>query len=296
MGRKRNQGKARRAAKAAKAAEEANESENNSPTANSSEEADERDNNQAMTGRQEQSLLSAQMRQLQVREEECYHGFRPFTSPDDFRLQFVSEFHCSFHEANESGECSLSNGLIAAVKATFAEFADVWDASDSAKLEMVISYLLVFGTRDLLDDRLGRARDFATFARFFEQLIATDMKQTQALYNWPKIEQTYFSDDHTLVKFYRSRIPCSCLDEKYKEVKDIPKMSMCYNPQCNIPDNKVERSKTKYCSRCRCVTYCSRECQVADWSRHKFLCDNNVAVIAKFEAKMAEKQASPLLR
>ena len=199
MGRKRNQGKARRAAKVKAAREEAERRGDDNHTVNLSDEADERDNNQATTVRQEQSLLSAQMRQLQVRGEECYHGFCPFNSPDDFRLQFVSAFRCSFYEAVELGEHSLSDSLIAAVNANSTEFAAVWNDSDSSKLEMVISSILGFGTQDLLDDKLGHARDYATFARFFEQLIATDLKQTQALYNWPKIYEAHYGDLHTLL-------------------------------------------------------------------------------------------------
>ncbi len=129
------------------------------------------------------------------------------------------------------------------------------------------------------------ARDYACFARYFEHHIAVELKKTQALINWPKIGELDKADDHTLVKFFRQRIPCSCLDEKYQEVKSIPKMSFCYNPQCNIPDRRVERGQTMYCSRCRCAVYCSRECHKADWPRHQEWCDMDVAIIAEFEAK-----------
>ena len=145
------------------------------------------------------------------------------------------------------------------------------------------------GTEDFLQGNYVDARSFATIARYLEQYIAVELKHTQALYlyNWPKIYETYYADEHTHVKFLRHRIPCSCLDEKYEEVKHITKMGICYSGECSIRDkyNRVERSKAKYCSRCRCATYCSRECQIADWSRHKTDCDRNAAMIAKFEAK-----------
>ena len=284
MGRKRNQGKARRAAKVAKAREEADErEENNNLTANLSEEADERDNNQATT----LLLLSAQMRQLQVREE-CKHGFdHPFASTDDVILQFVSAFMESFDKAMERRDRSVLDCLSDARNATLDEFSNVW--SDSAKLETAMSFYLFFGTQHYLGGYYGDARDFArmaaTVARYFQQYIAAALKQTQALINWPKIFETYFSDDHTLVKFFRHRIPCSCLDEKYEEVKHITKVSYCCNPQCIIPGRRVERSKTKDCSRCQCVVYCSRKCQEADWRAHKGHCDHSAALIAEFEAK-----------
>ena len=289
MGRKRNQGKARRAAKVAKAREEADErEENNNLTANLSEEADERDN-QATTG-QEQSLLSAQMRQVQAREE-CKHGLNhPFASTDDVILQFVSIFMESFDKAIERGDGSVLDCLFDARNATCYEFAGVW--YDSAKLETAMSFSLFFGTQQYLGGYYGDARASATFARqaatvarYFQQYIAVMLKQTQALINWPKIFETYYGDDHTLVKFFRHRIPCSCLDEKYEEVKHITKMSYCSNPQCSIPGRKVERSNTKDCSRCHRVVYCSRKCQEADWTEHKPICDHSTAMIAKFEAK-----------
>ena len=152
-------------------------------------------------------------------------------------------------------------------------------------METVTSYLLRMGTSAILDGDYAAARLFAAYARYFEQYMAVVLKETQALPNWPKLCQAYYGDDHTLVKFYRHRIPCSCLDEKYEDVKHITKMGCCYNQQCSIPNGEVERCKSKYCSRCRYVTYCSSECQEADWKRHKPACDRHAEVTAEFEAK-----------
>ena len=245
MGRKRNQGKARRAAKA-KAREEVQNEEIS-------------------------RLLTANERQ------QCKHGLSPVVSSDI--TQFVGAFRREFYEYSQRGDLS---GFIDAKEATGAEFAEVWN--DSAKMEIAMSVFLCNGTQDLLENKYEGARLRAAFARYFEQYIAVELQQTQALYYWPKIHESYEADLHTLVKFFRHRISCSCLDEKYEEVKHITKMGSCYNPKCSIPGRRVERSKIKDCSRCRCATYCSRECQVADWSRHKPACDINARVIAEFEA------------
>ena len=268
MGRKRNQGKARKAAKA-KAREEAEESvrNNNQPTTTTT------------NGPVVQPLLSAQM--LTAAGLACTHGFI-FSLPS---IEFASAFEKSFNEAIESGDRrSFSDGLVEAKVASMDKYADVWE--DSTKLKAAISYLLYIGT-DAILGKNDLAKLFAAFARYFEQYIAVKLKQDQALFNFTKIEDVYYSDDHTLVKFFRHRIPCSCLDEKYQEVEHIKKLGYCYNyPQCNyFPKGDVERSNTMYCSRCRNATYCSRECQEADWSRHKPVCDNNAAVIAKFESE-----------
>jgi hypothetical protein len=257
MGRKRNQGKARRAAKAkAKAKEEAERRESN---------------NQVITDGP-----------LQIGEsEKCSHGLS-YDSSNDFCFQSLRAFNSSF-DVVRSGDRSLSDCLLHAENATMDQFADFW--SDSTKMERAILILLYTGTAALIKGEDDVARDAATFVRFFEQYIAVELKQSQAIIDWPKICDVYQADLHTLVSYFRHRIPCSCLDEKYEEVKHITKLGVCYNSQCSIPDKRVERSKTKYCSRCRSATYCSRECQVAAWSRHKPYCDKFAEIIAEFQAE-----------
>eukprot|EP00984_Skeletonema_dohrnii_P007854 scaffold2899_cov85-Skeletonema_dohrnii-CCMP3373.AAC.10 len=234
MGRKRNQGKARRAAKA---------------RANAMEEAEEESNNNQRTNGQQQ-LLVAQMQQLQIGNSnflqtsgsdatKCYHGFKKM---DNMCIDFVIEFREAVHEAGKRGNNTLQS-LMAANNATLDKYEDVW---------------------------------------YMEQWLAAEFHKTQATINWPKVE-AMSADSHTRVKFLRKRIPCKCLDKKYDEVKSITKMGICFNPQC--PHRRVERNKTMYCSGCRCITYCSRACQKADWKAHRQECND---CVAKFEA---EKQS-----
>ena len=267
MGRKRDQGKARKAARA-KAKVEEKEGENNNQTTT----------NNGSGLEQPRAAASLLPRCMSL------HGAAPF-SEEDICLQFVETFILEFDEYC-GRDCDVFNSLRGAHNATMDEFADVW--CDPAKMEKAISYILSLGTHDILTGKYGRARLCAAIARYLEQYIAVELKKTQALYNWPKVLETYHADLHTLVKFFRHRIPCSCLDDKYEEVKDITKIGLCYNQQCNIPHGQVERRKTMYCSRCRSVTYCSRECQVAHWPMHKPFCDIDVAAKAEFDAKHQE--------
>ena len=48
--------------------------------------------------------------------------------------------------------------------------------------------------------------------------------------------------------------------------------------RCHKCDKTGKRKKDKLskCGKCQAITYCSRECQVEDWSRHK---DNCVPVM-----------------
>jgi len=104
-----------------------------------------------------------------------------------------------------------------------------------------------------------------------------------------KILEIREADEHTVVRFYQKRVPCSCLDEKYKEVKHIAKMGMCSNPECTIPGRMVERKGMLHCIRCREVYYCTRECQVAHWPAHKDFC--NVCFDRKAAFKARQKAA-----
>jgi len=286
MGRKRNQGKARKAAKA-QAREEAKEGRGND------------NNNQRRNERQKS--LAAQMQQLELSAApvssdttKCRHGCEHLDNMciGEKCIDFVVAFREAFHDAGRGADIVVC--LTAAHDATIAidKFADVW--KDSAQMNSAISLLLCNGTQHVLDGKYALARDLATFARYFEQHVAVVLHQTQALMHWPKIYETYIAgtsfnmrthpfDLHTLVKFFRKRVFCSCLDAKYEEVKSAAKMGLCFNLQCNLP--RVERFKTMYCSRCRCVTYCSSECHKANWSQHKPDCDAKAALIAEFDAK-----------
>ena len=262
MGRKRNQGKARKAAKA-KAREEATES-----------------NNQ-VTNQQRQSLAD-RLQTGKGNSTKCYHGFEKEKMNKisrDITANFVEAFQACF----QRGSNGILNKLIAAGNATIEEFVDVW--TDSSKLKSVVSFFLSVGAQHILDDDYDRARDCAIFARYFEQYIEVELHQTQSLFHLPKLIAAQYADVHTLVKFFRKRVFCSCLDEKYEEVKHITKIGFCFNQECPFPNGCVERSKTMYCSRCRSVTYCSQGCQEIHWAEHKPFCGDVDATKANLMPK-----------
>ena len=117
MGRKRNQGKARKAAKA-KAKQEAEERANN--------------NGQTTANEPEEQVIAAQIQRMQSGNK-CIHGFDPLSSRDVVS-RFVPAFLESFNEAESSG-ISLQECLLTAHKAMRDKCADVWN--DSSKLEWV---------------------------------------------------------------------------------------------------------------------------------------------------------------
>jgi len=83
---------------------------------------------------------------------------------------------------------------------------------------------LTCGTSKILVGHVQIASKYAALASYFEQYMEVDFLNTRACLNWPKIRELYAADEHTLVSFLKKRIPCSCLDEKYEQVKSISKI------------------------------------------------------------------------
>ncbi len=154
---------------------------------------------------------------------------------------------------------------------------------NAKKFDLIKSFCLSRGAEAVLHGDIKGARYDAFTAYYFEQWIDTMLNRTKAVLDPTKLGELIKADEHTLVSFFRKRIPCSCLDEKYQEVKSIKKIGICFNPQCSL--GEVERSTMLSCIRCRRVNYCSPQCQEAHWKKHKKECDNYAAKIAAFDSK-----------
>ena len=256
--RKKAKGKARKAAKEAKAKEE----EESRAVAEV-----------AANPRQEGSL-EAQLQRLvisDVASQKCQHGLVQLSAGEEKTCEyFINAYLHAFTSQDDVG-----NGILAAGCATSKEYADVY----SSKMDTVVSILLASGTQRILDEHNDIAQRYAMLACFFEDYNAVFLRKTQATPDCSKLMELHGADDHTLVSFYKKRIPCACLDEKYKEVKSIKKMGICHNVSCSHPERKVERSKMFSCTRCGVANYCSVGCQRADWKTHKQICGCTAAEI-----------------
>ena len=148
-------------------------------------------------------------------------------------------------------------------------------------MELLVSSLLSTATQYILDgEPIDSARTAASLGCYFEETwIKHLLSEKKHGMNQAKVIELRNGDEHTFVKYLRSRIPCKCLDEKYKDVKSITKMGICFNPQCPHVDRErmvpamVERKGMVYCTNCCVANYCTRECQEAAWPDHKEECD-----------------------
>ena len=81
----------------------------------------------------------------------------------------------------------------------------------------------------------------------------------------------------SLVKYFVSLTPCSCLDELYSQVRSTtPKVSDCMG--CR---KRTERSKVYICTGCERAMYCSKACQIAHVPRHKRGCKRHQKMYIK---------------
>ena len=263
--RKKAKGKARKAAKQAKAKEE-----------------ESRAVVEAAGQRQEESV-EAQLQRLIINATSpklCRHGLDQSSSGEQkICLDFINAFKAPFHSADN---IDLGQVFLTAYDATKEKYPDVYDSK--SKLDTVISMLLCCGTQLILDGDNRDAELYAMLASHFEEYMAVEVHITKATASWSKIYELCDTDVHTLVSYYRKRIPCDCLDQKYKEVKSVKKMGWCYNPNCSLPGGNLERSKMFSCTRCGAANYCSVECQRANWNEHKKNCNKTAKAKAAFNA------------
>jgi hypothetical protein len=216
-------------------------------------------------------LVAIEQKEIEEKEKEnCKHGCNPSSSQERFCEDFVKTFMDLFDSGTRRGDSSRVKCLFESACAATTKYAN--QLKRDSIPEQIRSYALAKGVKFILDGNYDDARVYAmleSHVKVFSRTTLPDQAFTQMF-------ELSDADEHTLVQFFRKRIPCSCLDEKYKEVKSITKMGLCCNPECPLPDRRAVRSKMVYCTRCRNANYCSRECQEARWTEHKTVCGKTV--------------------
>jgi hypothetical protein len=207
---------------------------------------------------------------------ECMHGFNDFSNRGAYEI--IKMYFHEFLFGKEAGDVTK------ALLATMSRFAECWASIDI--ISMVQSYFLWLGTDRILNEK--QSSFTSNMCAYIVRIIEQDIEYQRAglfrnldketwertLNCWlSKAHELIWANDRALVSFFRKRIHCKCLDEKNEERKGQTKSSMCYHDKCKFNRfQRVEKSKTMCCSRCRSAHYCSRDCQVADWPRHKLYC------------------------
>ena len=237
----------------------------------------------------EREELEAAARNDEVNNSQnCKHGFVLVPSCH-LCLAFMQSYANEFEAApgfDDAFECSYEE--------TKTKFAEVWNDPD--KIQWVASRFITRGTNLILEGDYHAAACNAMLTSFFEQWAAIVIHESEtqascgwdnfrALCDWAKMCELWQGDEHTLVSFFKKRIPCKCLDDKYKGVKSIKKIGFCHNEDCL---KKTIRCEMLSCTQCRKANYCSRECQAAHWPTHKQLCIVHARMLAALKSMNKE--------
>ena len=218
-----------------------------------------------------------ELKEKKEEKENCTHGFNPSSrSQEHFCKDFMQTVMDLLNFASitcPGREHADPLGWFMKAFDAAAEKHFKW-MSKVLNIECLKSCYVAEGTKCILNGNTDDARIHANITQFVEGVIATSkmLDKRNADVDCAKMFELLHADEHTLVQFYRKQIPCSCLDDKYNKVKSVTKMGMCCNDACPLPNGQAVRSKMVYCTRCRKVNYCSRECQVAAWPGHKEYC------------------------
>ena len=204
----------------------------------------------------------------------CNHGYDLVLPPDNHPVCcFMDDFLIS----RNNGKPLVSN-----LKDTFQSQPQVW--KNGSYRNMAINILVRIGTHfiDLLNletiESMEDIKDLGAVISIailvLENYDGTDniVSTINGRVVASKLRDIHWSGsslERDMLKFFRKRTACSCLKDMHLEArKTQPKVGMCNH--CWV---MKERSLLMVCSRCRVAQYCSRECQIAQWPKHKCECD-----------------------
>ena len=211
-------------------------------------------------------------------DKNCNHGYNPSPFDSRFCHNFMKTFMSSVNASRQStGNPNVIDHIAEAFKFAVSKYpARRGDGDGSKKAKLLKSRCLGEATYHILKGgNSSNARFFSICAKFFDDVFEK-RRQDDA-----KLDELCGADDHTLVQFVRKQIPCSCLEEKYKQVKSVEKTGRCSNPECPLPDHMAIRKEMVYCLGCKKKNYCSRDCQIAAWPVHKKYCGKSDKELAK---------------
>ena len=138
-------------------------------------------------------------------------------------------------------------------------------------VDWIVSALIAIGSELVLQGAIDTDEYVVKAIAFSEALRQSQMTflhRTQPAVYHARIEDLRYADIRRRISYMKKRIPCSCVDAEYKEVKSLPKTGLCSGCGGNY-----ELSSLKSCGSCRKAHYCSKACQKADWKRHKEECN-----------------------
>ena len=214
----------------------------------------------------------------------CRHG-SPVTFPPGHAV--CGRFFHAFFDGFTA--LSQSQGIISrcgnSLEAAYKRYPDALDANNKKNLQLIVDCFSGLGAQYIIDSELEE--DYETFHFMTACLCACVVLILEAYQPSTGIRGILHAGAYafrvgpdalknldisyrckrSIIKFFHKRIPCSCLEEKYKTRKCEPKQAVCSH--C---DTKRDRREMFICTKCESSQYCSRECQLGHWPDHKGIC------------------------
>ena len=198
---------------------------------------------------------------------QCNHGCA-LIIPDD-NSHPVTNFMDTFFT-----DCFFNEGthIVDNLTDTFNQYPEVWNTGPYQK--MTRDLMLRIGTNLILGNKANVwavLREIAHIVMLLDNYDGSGSIDSTVNSRVVLSKMRDICSLRDLLKFYRKRTTCSCLKKMHLETrKSRPKkIGGCHN--CG---QKKDRALLAVCSRCRIFHYCSRECQIAAWPKHKRMCDD----------------------
>ena len=197
---------------------------------------------------------------------QCDHGHAVILADDHPVSSFMDQFYINLRHKR----MTVAENL----RALFESHTRIWN-NEMGK-EIVLDILVHIGTNMLLSKWVDIANPLCVAQSIVVLEKYNGTKDIDLVLDkravgskWRDLKNGSGSIRRDALKFYRKRTSCKCLKKMHLEArKTTPKVGFCW--YCKEEKDRVLLS---VCSRCMVDQYCSRECQVADWSEHKKDCD-----------------------
>jgi len=204
-----------------------------------------------------------------VKGAECDHGCVVMLSDDHPVSSFMDTFHLILHHKRSE---TIDHVVSQTLGELFKSHKQLWNNEDYRRL--VLDILVRIGTNALLCEA-GTNLPVCTAhcIKILEYYDGTDdinsvMNSRVVILKRRDLNPRASSIKRDTLKFFRKRISCKCLKKMHLEArKTEPKTGKCFH--CKVQKERVSLS---VCSQCMVHQYCSRECQVANWSAHERHC------------------------
>jgi len=196
-----------------------------------------------------------------------------FEAADKLRINFESKYN-AFFIACLLGNTAFAPSILALIESVYDEY---FHFSDGGK-EIFKHFLLAAGTKLCISE--AKQKDLTKenviprlfhFVRLMHTIEVRDSHggalSDSIMDEIQKLASDTVSPRET-IRFFHRRNSCDCLKELYYKLKEnTARTSLCYN--CL---ESVDIRKMSQCSQCKLVNYCSYECAVAHYPKHKPFC------------------------